>query len=53
MIGIRVDANNKTAMGHIMRCLAIAKQLYALGKKIIFLVSDEFYHMHIMRRIRK
>ena len=41
MIGIRVDANNKTAMGHIMRCLAIAKQLYALGKKIIFLVSDE------------
>ena len=39
MIGIRVDANDTIAMGHLMRCMSIARQLNK--KHVIFIVSDE------------
>lgn len=42
MIAIRTDANREIAMGHVMRCLAIAKQLYAIGEKIIFFTSGNY-----------
>lgn len=42
MIGIRVDANDTIALGHLMRCIAISEQLRKLGKDIIFITSDNF-----------
>lgn len=41
MIGIRVDANDDIAMGHIMRCISIANQL-GEKSKIIFIISELF-----------
>ncbi len=40
MIGIRVDVNKEVASGHIMRSLAIAKQLAAMGKDVVFFCAD-------------
>lgn len=42
MIGIRADANETIAKGHIMRCIAIAQQLKKLGEPVVFLTADEF-----------
>lgn len=42
IIGIRADANDTVAMGHIMRCITIAKQLRQMGKKILFFTADEY-----------
>lgn len=42
MIAIRTDANKEIAMGHVMRCLAIAKQLRAMGEKVIFFTSGDY-----------
>ncbi len=42
MIGIRADANDIVATGHIMRCMTIAKQVEKLGEKVIFFVADEY-----------
>lgn len=42
MIGIRVDANEKIAMGHLMRCIAIAKELKRLNQQVIFIISEEY-----------
>lgn len=42
MIFIRADANSAIAMGHIMRCMAIAKQLKNQGENVIFLVADNY-----------
>ena len=39
MIAIRTDANEKIAMGHLMRCLSIAKQLKEKGQEVIFFSS--------------
>lgn len=41
LIFIRTDANSKIGMGHIMRCLTVARCLLDYGAKIYFLVSDE------------
>lgn len=37
---IRVDANGKIGAGHFMRCRAIADAIAALGKAVLFVVSD-------------
>ncbi len=41
-IGIRADANEEIATGHIMRCITIAKQLMKMGQRVCFFVADEF-----------
>ena len=42
MIGIRADANDIVATGHIMRCITIAKQLILLGKEVVFFLADDY-----------
>lgn len=39
-IGIRCDANDTIAMGHLMRCITIAEQLREMGQDILFFLSD-------------
>ena len=41
LVGIRADANEEIASGHIMRCIAIAVQLVRLGGRVIFFTADE------------
>lgn len=41
MIGIRADGNNKIGLGHIMRCLTIAKALKKQGGDVLFILADE------------
>lgn len=40
MIGIRADANETIAMGHVMRCIAIGKQLLNRGEEVMFISSE-------------
>lgn len=42
MIGIRADANEIVATGHIMRCVTIAKELKKRGEEVVFLLADEY-----------
>ncbi len=42
MIGIRADANEVIASGHIMRCIAIALRLNRMGVETKFYISDEY-----------
>ena len=42
LIGIRADANDIAATGHVMRCITIAKQLNKLGCRVCFFTADEF-----------
>ena len=41
-IGIRADANESVATGHVMRCLAIAEELKSLGQNPLFISADDF-----------
>lgn len=41
-IGIRADANDKIASGHVMRCITIARELIAAGCKVLFFTADEY-----------
>lgn len=41
MIGIRADANEKIATGHIMRCMTIADEIKKLGEEVIFYTADD------------
>lgn len=41
MIGFRVDANEHIATGHLMRCIAIAKECKKLGEEVLFLLAEE------------
>ena len=42
MIFIRADANKEIAIGHIMRCVAIANALRNMDKEVVFITADEF-----------
>ncbi len=42
MIGIRADANETIATGHVMRCIAIAQQLKQLKQEFVFITADQF-----------
>lgn len=42
IIGIRADANEEIATGHVMRCITIAKQLAAAACRVIFYTADEY-----------
>ncbi|MFA9463319.1 MAG: UDP-2,4-diacetamido-2,4,6-trideoxy-beta-L-altropyranose hydrolase [Velocimicrobium sp.] len=41
MFYIRADANKTIATGHVMRCMAIAKQIERLGESCTFITADE------------
>lgn len=41
MIGFRVDANEKIATGHLMRCMAIAKGFQRRGEEVLFFLAEE------------
>lgn len=41
LIGIRADANETVATGHMMRCITIAEQIKKLGGQVLFLTADE------------
>lgn len=40
VIGIRADANETVATGHIMRCITIAGQMKKLGGRVVFITAD-------------
>lgn len=41
MIYFRADGNGKIGMGHIMRCIAIGREIRTLGEEVTFLLADE------------
>lgn len=44
VVGIRADANDEIAMGHMMRCITIAVQLKKLGQSPLFFTADRYAH---------
>jgi pseudaminic acid biosynthesis-associated protein PseG len=42
VVGIRADANETVAMGHMMRCITIAEQLKRKGFRVVFFTADEY-----------
>lgn len=42
VIGIRADANETIATGHVMRCITIAKKLISADCRVIFYTADEY-----------
>ena len=41
MIFFRVDANEKIATGHVMRCITVADALKDLGERCVFITADD------------
>lgn len=41
MIGFRIDANERIATGHLMRCMAIAKGFQRRGEEVVFFLAEE------------
>lgn len=41
VIGIRTDANDEVATGHVMRCITIARRLKNMGCQVIFFTADK------------
>ena len=41
MIYVRADGNSRIGMGHVMRCLAISKELAAKGEQVTFIIADD------------
>ena len=39
MIYVRADGNGKIGMGHIMRCIAISKEIRDLGEEVTFILA--------------
>ena len=39
-VAIKVDGNKKLGLGHVMRCLAVAKQLKKNKIRVIFIIGD-------------
>lgn len=50
VIGIRVDANEEIAMGHLVRCMSIAVQLKCMGQKVIFIISEKYAENYIVEQ---
>lgn len=44
VVGIRADANDIVATGHIMRCITIAEALRRMGFRTVFFTADEGAH---------
>lgn len=42
MTGIRADANDQIASGHIMRCMTIARALEEQGEQVVFFTADDY-----------
>ncbi len=49
-IGIRADANEMIATGHVMRCLAIADALRNIGEEPLFISADDFSQAMIKQK---
>ena len=49
-IGIRADGNSQTGMGHIMRCLVIAKEFIRRNIEVIFLVKYDEKLIEILNK---
>ncbi len=49
-IGIRADANEVIATGHVMRCLSIADALRKMGEEPLFITADDFPKAWIEQR---
>lgn len=47
---IRVDANDKIGIGHVMRCLSIAEELHDRGKDVTFIIADTSAQKMILER---
>ena len=41
MLYVRADGNGEIGMGHIMRCISIAKEIVSKGKEITFLIASD------------
>ena len=48
-IGIRVNANDKIAMGHLMRCMSIAQQLAKAGHTVHVILSEPYAEQLVLQ----